>query len=109
MKFLVDANLPPGLAVWLRDLGHDADHVFHLPGLTSVDAAVFEFARRGGHIIVTKDEDFAALLTLAADPPSVVWLRLGNATNAQLKRWLEPLLPEIIERLGAGERLIEVV
>lgn len=27
MKFLVDANLPPGLAAWLCDQGHDATHL----------------------------------------------------------------------------------
>jgi predicted nuclease of predicted toxin-antitoxin system len=26
MTFLVDANLPPGLAGWLRERGHDAIH-----------------------------------------------------------------------------------
>ena len=26
MKFLVDANLPPGLAVWLREYAHEAIH-----------------------------------------------------------------------------------
>ena len=27
MRFLVDAQLPPALAVRLRELGHDAEHV----------------------------------------------------------------------------------
>ena len=73
------------------------------------DHAVFEFARRHGYIIMTKDEDFAALATLIAQPASVVWLRLGNATNFSLRNWLGPLLPEILQRLAGGETLIEVV
>lgn len=109
MNFLVDANLPPGLAAWLRDHGHNTGHVFDQPGHTASDALILEFARQHGHVIVTKDEDFAALATLTADLPAVVWLRLGNATNAELRRWLEPLLPEIVQRLGMGEKLIEVV
>jgi uncharacterized protein with PIN domain len=28
MRFLVDNQLPPSLARWLRDRGHDAEHVF---------------------------------------------------------------------------------
>ena len=28
MRFLVDNQLPPSLAHWLHDRGHDAEHVF---------------------------------------------------------------------------------
>ena len=28
MRFLVDNQLPPSLARWLRDRGHDSEHVF---------------------------------------------------------------------------------
>ncbi len=65
MKFLVDANLPPGLAAWLREHSHDAIHVKDQPGLAVDDRAIFEFARGHGYIIMTKDEDFAALATLS--------------------------------------------
>lgn len=51
MKFLVDANLPPGLATWLREHAHDAIHVSDQPGLDLDDRAVFEFARQHGYII----------------------------------------------------------
>ena len=70
MKFLVDANLPPGLAAWMSGHGHDGDHVFNAPGHTASDAVIFD---------------------------------------AELNRWLEPILPEIVARLEAGEKLIEVV
>lgn len=33
MKFLVDANLPPGLSAWLREHNHEAIHVNDQPGL----------------------------------------------------------------------------
>ena len=55
MKFLVDANLPPGLATWLREQAHEAIHVSDQPGLNLDDRAVFEFARQHGYIIMTKD------------------------------------------------------
>lgn len=109
MKFLVDANLPPGLATWLCEHGHEATHSIDHAGLGHNDRALFEFARHHKYVLVTKDEDFAALATLIDEPAAVVWLRLGNATNAALRTWLEPLLPEILERLASGETLIEVV
>lgn len=70
MKFLVDANLPPGLATWLCEHAHESIHVSDQPGLTLDDRAVFEFARRNDYIIMTKDEDFATLATLVTDVPS---------------------------------------
>lgn len=109
MTFLVDANLPPGLAAWLRERNHEAIHVNDQLGLALDDRDIFELARRNGFIIVTKDEDFTTLATLGDKPASVVEIRFGNATNAKLRNWLEPLLPEIVQRLAAGETLIEVV
>ncbi len=109
MKFLVDANLPPGLATWLREHGHEATHISNHPGLGPDDRALFEFARQHGYVLMTKDDDFAALATLLDEPAAVVWLRLGNATNSALRNWLEPLLPEILQRLASGETLVEVV
>jgi predicted nuclease of predicted toxin-antitoxin system len=39
MKFLVDANLPPGLAAWLRERNHEAIHVNDQLGLALDDRA----------------------------------------------------------------------
>jgi predicted nuclease of predicted toxin-antitoxin system len=110
MKFFVVVNLPPGLASWLRGFGHDAIHVMDVVGLGPDDRAIFDHARLHDLIIVTKDEGFAMLTTLSSDPPKVVLLRLGNATNPALRVWLlDPMLPEILQRLAAGETLVEVV
>ncbi len=109
MKFLVDANLPPGLAAWFRERDHEAIHVNDQPGLAFDDRGIFEFARQNGFAIVTKDEDFASLAILGAKPAPVVWVRIGNATNAELRNRLEPVFREIVQRLDTGETLIEVV
>ncbi len=109
MTFLVDANLPPGLAAWLRERGHGAIHIHDHPGVALDDRAIFEFARRHQYVIITKDEDFATLATLDDKPAAVVWVRIGNATNTMLQKRLAPLLSEIVQRLATGETLIEVV
>jgi len=58
---------------------------------------------------VTKDEDFATLATLDRSSPPVVWLRLGNATNAILRDWLQSRFDAVIRELEQGSRLVEVV
>ena len=106
MRFLVDAQLPPGLCIGLRQRGHDAVHVFdELPGATP-DAQVAQFAIAEQRILVTKDEDFH--LRHADEGLTILWLRLGNATNAALAVWLEARWTEIETALEQGERLVEV-
>lgn len=108
MKFLVDAQLPPALADWLRDQGYDAVHAMNSVGLDAPDSALWDVARREGRIIVTKDRDFAIWASARRTGPQVVWLRLGNATTRSLLKWLEPLWPSIQSRLEEGAHLVEV-
>jgi uncharacterized protein DUF5615 len=60
MGFLVDAQLPPGLARWLAANGHEATHVSDLGLPTASDPAIWDHALAVSSVIVTKDEDFAA-------------------------------------------------
>lgn len=99
MKFIVDENLPPKLAAWLRERGHDAVHVRDSVGLGSQDASLVDLAQTEGRIIVTKDGDF--------DPPRakerVLNLRVGNCATSSLLAWLEPRLDAALQRLAAKE------
>jgi predicted nuclease of predicted toxin-antitoxin system len=104
MKFLVDANLPPGLASWLGAFGHQAIHVMDVVGLRNDDRAIFDYARLHNLTIMTKDEDFALLTTLSPDSPSVVWLRLGNATNPALRALAGPDSARTCAASGGGRK-----
>ncbi len=108
MRFLVDAQLPPALARWLGEKGLAASSVREAGLLKSDDGSIRNFARAGGWVLVTKDEDFAEEEMESHAGPPVVWLRIGNATNRVLFAWLEPLLPEIIRQLESGQTLVEV-
>ena len=59
MNFLVDAQLPPGLARWLADQGHSAQHVNDVGLAGAEDSVIWNHALGVDAIIVTKDEDFA--------------------------------------------------
>jgi predicted nuclease of predicted toxin-antitoxin system len=58
--------------------------------------------------VVPKDEDFAEWSRLREPAPAVLWLRIGNLKKVELRAKLVPLLPELVQRLQAGETLIEV-
>jgi predicted nuclease of predicted toxin-antitoxin system len=108
MRLLVDAQLPPALARWLGEHDLSATPVREVGLRESDDGSIWSFATAGGWTVLTKDEDFVARCLGDPAAPSVIWLRVGNCTNRILFAWLEPLLPEIKDRLGRGEKIIEV-
>lgn len=108
MRFLIDAQLPPALADWLKARGHEAAHVEQLLTLDADDDAIWTLARAEKLTIVTKDRDFALWAADRRSGPQVVWLRLGNATTRSLVQWLEPRWVNIEARLADGIHLIEV-
>jgi predicted nuclease of predicted toxin-antitoxin system len=109
VKFLIDAQLPPALARWLVDGGHEAVHVEEVGLRAARDGAVWTHALHNDAILVTKDEDFATRATQAETSPIVVWLRVGNTTNRALRAWIDARMPGILRLASQGHRLIEVI
>ncbi|UYY59947.1 DUF5615 family PIN-like protein [Sphingomonas sp. S2-65] len=107
MKFLVDAQLPPALCGWLRERGHEAEHVFEIGMVAASDADIAARAEADGAVLVSKDEDFVTLRL--PDRFAFVWLRCGNATNRALLAWLEARWDQVQRLLAASERYIEVI
>ena len=105
----VDAQLPPALAPWLtRRFGVDARAVRDLKLRDAEDPTTFEAARQAGAVVLSKDSDFVALLERFGPPPQVVWMTIGNTSNANLRRVLETQWPPAAELLAAGEPLVEI-
>ena len=108
MRFLVDAQLPPGLVQFLEQRGHEAKAVCEVGLREAQDRAIWAFAVSGDWVVVTKDEDFAERALQAQVGPQILWLRIGNSTNRVLFAWLEPLLATAITSLQTGQRLVEL-
>lgn len=108
MKLIVDAQLPPLLAEELRNAGCDASAVVELGLRDAEDSEIWRYAIEHKAVILTKDEDFAERCIHTSNSPVIVWLRIGNATNPRLLEWFMPVLPAVLERLVADDRLIEV-
>jgi len=108
VKFIVDAQLPPQLAQVLRESGHDVQPVKELGLREAEDSKIWDYALVNQAGIITKDQDFAERILSGNASPVIVWLRIGNTSNRALCEWLLPLWPEIIDRVAAGEMLVEV-
>ena len=61
------------------------------------DAAIWDFAREQGYVIVSKDGDFHQMSFLRGAPPKVVWVRLGNCSTGEIRE----LLLSSADRLAA--------
>jgi len=48
------------------------------------DAEIWEYAKNGGLIIVTKDSDFQERSVILGTPPKIIWLRTRNCTTAEI-------------------------
>ena len=94
-KLLFDQNLSPKLIKKLADLYPNSDHLDLLGLGTADDVLVWEYARRNGFVVVTKDADFADLSVLRGFPPKVVWIRRGNCSTIDIEGILRDHYPEI--------------
>jgi predicted nuclease of predicted toxin-antitoxin system len=105
----IDAQLSPSLAPWItQEFGLEAASARRL-GLTKAsDREIFKAARDAEAIVLTKDADFVLLLEELGPPPSVLWIRCGNTSNAHLRDVLRGTLPNALRLVAAGEPLVEI-
>ena len=100
---LIDENLPAHLAEALGEIGLAATELGDQP----TDEALWQFARREGLVILTKDADFFDKLVVQGAPPKIVWLRTGNMRRADLVAFLAQQWPRIRTLLDQAD-LVEV-
>jgi|GEM_PF-497638 len=83
----IDAQLSPAIAPWLtKEFGVEAYSVRFLNLLRAKDPGIFHKAREANIAVMTKDVDFVLLQERFGAPPSILWVRCGNTSNAYLKQ-----------------------
>jgi predicted nuclease of predicted toxin-antitoxin system len=107
MKFIIDAQLPPALADWLRGKGHEAVAVREIGLLDADDNAIWAHAVENQATIVTKDEDFA-IRAATQDGPPILWVRTGNLVNRLLLARFEVAWPRIEAHFESAARVVEL-
>ena len=82
----LDAQLPPTLALWMREnFQVDTIALRELGLRDSIDRDIYAAAKKAGAVLISKDSDFIDLVQTCGAPPQLVWLTCGNVTNAHLK------------------------
>lgn len=108
MNFLIDAQLPPSIGVWLRSRGHNADHLTELDLLEASDSRIWSEALERGAILITKDRDFADWAITREPAPQIVWVRTGNLrSRVQFERISKAWLG-VLAQLTEGAPVVEL-
>jgi predicted nuclease of predicted toxin-antitoxin system len=96
VRLLLDQNLSPRLVRALADLFPESTHVRDVGLSRATDDAVWNYAARHGHVIVSKDGEFHQRSFLLGHPPKVVWIRRGNCSTRDIETLLRGRLPELL-------------
>jgi predicted nuclease of predicted toxin-antitoxin system len=88
-RLLFDDNLSNRLPQRLASTYPDSLHAASTVTRGASDDAIWEQARAGGFVLVTKDEDFQRMSVLRGAPPKVLWICLGNCTTDDIADLLE--------------------
>jgi predicted nuclease of predicted toxin-antitoxin system len=102
VKLLVDMNLSPRWIDFLATHGISAEHWSTLGRANAPDTEIMAYARTNGHVVLTHDLDFSAILAVTqGEKPSVVQIRaedvLVDAIGDQVVAALRQMESELDE------------
>ncbi len=103
MRFLADMGISPKTVAFLRELGHEAVHLYEGGLYRLEDPAILTKAREERCILLTHDLDFGELIAASgAQLPSVVVFRLRNMRPQMVNRYLKSIIEQYGESLEKG-------
>lgn len=106
-KFLVDENLSPAIAFYLRKWGFEAKSVRELNLTGEPDKVILDFAQTEGWIIVTGDIEFGKFFYEKLGKFSVIVIRSHSQSSGAVLKILERLNQEnILKQLPPNHYLI---
>lgn len=103
MKILLDMNMPEVWEDFLNAAGFAAMHWSRVGDIRAQDEEIMEWARRNGHMVLTHDLDFGALLYATnARAPSVMQVRAEHIVPRVLGTVVLGALRSVADQLEAG-------
>lgn len=81
MKLLFDQNISHRVKDKLVHLYPDSLHVKDLEMSEASDESIWEYAKSGNYLIISKDSDFHQRSFVLGHPPKVIWIKTGNCAT----------------------------
>ena len=108
MKFLLDAQLPKKLSLFLAYKGHDSLHTLDLPNANnSKDSELNSLSMEEQRVVVSKDMDFVESLLVSNKHYKLLYINTGNISNKQLQALFANNIEYIIQSLK-DNRFVEI-
>ena len=109
MTIWLDNHLSPALARWITsEFGEACVQVRDVGLARADDRAIFAAAKLAATALITKDRDFAELVTRLGPPPSIILLTSGNTITEHVRAVMRDQLAEALRLVGSGEPLVEI-
>lgn len=109
MKFWLDAQLSPSLAIWISEkFKVECQALRDLNIRDAEDKVIFSAAKSANATVITKDKDFVSLLTKFGPPPTIIWITCGNTSNMRMQQIFDKSFLTAISLLTKSESLVEI-
>lgn len=97
MRWLINAQLPYLLSIWIRSKGFETIHTDDLPRKDETeDEEIRLLSTKMGYIVITKDIDFYDSHLINNIPEKLLLITTGNIKNRQLMDLFRRNFQEII-------------
>jgi Uncharacterized protein conserved in bacteria len=106
-RLLFDQNLSSRLVELVVGRFPESLHVLHVGLSTATDVEVLEFALGQDLVVVTKDKDFADLVTSRGNGPRILWVMLGNVTTDEISEAILDAADSILQLLD--DSVVQIV
>lgn len=102
MKFLLDANIPKGIAEFQGD---EFMQVYQW-GDGATDTEIWNYAIENNLIIITRDTDFYYRLITASIFPKIIFLNLQQLNKSDFKKFIQNKWNDIVSMIKDADMLI---
>jgi predicted nuclease of predicted toxin-antitoxin system len=103
MRIIADVHIRPVTVQHLNSLGHEAIRSIEVLPEEAPDQEIIGYAGATDRVILTEDLDFSDIIAISgATQPSLITLRLTDASADHVNRILAYVLPGLEELVSAG-------
>ncbi|MEO1518072.1 MAG: DUF5615 family PIN-like protein [Bacteroidota bacterium] len=101
MRFLVDAQLPKKLAIYLSERGYDCIHTLDLPKKNATsDQEINDLSLKERRIVISKDSDFYNRFLVKLEPFKLLQISTGNLSTQKLMKLFDENFDKIMEEIA---------
>jgi predicted nuclease of predicted toxin-antitoxin system len=106
MRVLLDMNISPRWTTFLAGAGIQSEHWSAIGAPAASDSEIMAYAKANGHVVLTHDLDFSAILAAThGEKPSVVQIRADDVSMEAIGNQITSALLQMASELEQGALL----